>query len=85
LKIELIIILGFKLLTYRKFTTTYHFPNKNVFKVLGRDIEFDVNTEVNTDVDVHLNINELARTDGIVSYPQFSFEGIDKGLQLKEL
>jgi hypothetical protein len=52
---------------------------------LGRDIEFDVNTEVNTDVDVHLNINELARTDGIVSHPPFSFEGIDKGLQLKEL
>jgi hypothetical protein len=36
--------------------------------VLGRDIDFEVNTDVNTDVDVHLNINELARTDGIVSF-----------------
>ena len=40
--------------------------NINLLQVLGRDIEFEVNTDVNTDVDVHLNVNELARTDGIV-------------------
>jgi hypothetical protein len=42
-----------------------------LLQVLGRDIEFEVNTDVNTDVDVHLNINELARTEGIVSARNF--------------
>ncbi len=49
-----------------KFWFLQQFENR-FFQVLGRDIEFEVNTDVNTDVDVHLNINELARTEGIVS------------------
>ena len=59
------IILGLLLRVLRPHCYTSN-QNINLLQVLGRDIEFEVNTDVNTDVDVHLNVNELARTDGIV-------------------
>jgi len=37
-------------------------------KILGKDVQLEVNTDVNTDVDVTLNLNELALTDGLVRY-----------------
>ncbi len=37
-----------------------------VKEVLGKDVDITVN-EVNTDVDVNLNVNDLAKTEGIVS------------------
>ncbi len=37
-----------------------------VKEVLGKDVDIPVN-EVNTDVTVDLNLNDLAKTEGIVS------------------
>ena len=35
-------------------------------EITGKDIEIDVG-DINTDVNVEVNLNDLARTDGIVS------------------
>ena len=41
-------------------------------EITGEDIEIDVG-EIDTDVKVGVNVNELARTEGIVSVPFFAF------------
>ena len=41
-------------------------------EITGEDIEIDVG-EIDTDVKVGVNVNELARTEGIVSINFFAF------------
>lgn len=39
---------------------------QKVKDVMGRDVDIQSNYDINTDVMVHLNLNDLAKTEGIV-------------------
>ena len=53
-------------------------------EITGEDIEIDVG-EIDTDVKVGVNVNELARTEGIVSINFFAFLLSEVQIQFKYL